>query len=47
VLAPWQRERLPLIYLGESLAAVPGVGVDACFHAAPGHRGWMPVWAPD
>ncbi len=47
VLAPWQRERLPLIYLNDTLAAVPGVGIDEQFHAAAGRRGWLPVWLPD
>jgi tRNA(Ile)-lysidine synthase len=47
LLAPWRRERLPIIYLGDKLAAVPGVGVDEQFQAAAGRRGWMPVWEPD
>ena len=47
LLAPWQRERLPMIYLGDTLAAVPGVGIDERFRATDGQRGWMPVWSPD
>ena len=30
----WQRARLPLLYSGEQLVAVPGVGVDCAYHAA-------------
>ena len=47
LLAPWQRERLPLIYLGTTLAAVPGVAIDERFLATAGQPGWMPVWTPD
>lgn len=32
---PWQRERLPLIYVGDELAAVADLWVCAPFHAAP------------
>lgn len=30
---PWMRERLPLIYCGEHLVAVPGIGVDCAYQA--------------
>jgi tRNA(Ile)-lysidine synthase len=30
---PWQRERLPLIFCGDALACVPGIGVDWRFQA--------------
>lgn len=43
-IPPWQRERLPLLYLGETLAAVPGIGVDCACQAAPGETGLQPVW---
>lgn len=46
-LPPWQRERLPLIYVGARLAAVPGVGTDERFLAPAGESGWQPVWQPD
>lgn len=32
---PWQRERLPLLFCGEQLAWVPGIGVDCAFKATP------------
>lgn len=47
LLAPWQRERLPLIYLGTQLVAVPGVGIDEQFRVPAGRSGWIPVWLPD
>lgn len=31
---PWQRERLPLLFCGDQLAWVPGIGVDCAFKAA-------------
>jgi tRNA(Ile)-lysidine synthase len=43
---PWRRDRLPLIYCGESLVSVPGIG-DACeFRAAPGEAGLIVTWEP-
>jgi tRNA(Ile)-lysidine synthase len=40
-IVPWVRDRLPLLFCGEELVSVPGVG-DACeFRAAPGERGLM------
>lgn len=38
-LPPWLRARLPLVYLGPHLAAVPGIGVDCAWAAAPGEPG--------
>jgi tRNA(Ile)-lysidine synthase len=41
---PWERERLPLIYRGDELVWVPGLGID-CRYAATGKRaGWVPEW---
>lgn len=34
-IAPWQRQRLPLLWCGEQLAWVAGIGADVAFHAAP------------
>jgi tRNA(Ile)-lysidine synthase len=45
-LPPWERERLPLVYCGEKLVAVPGIGVAAEVAAAPRERGWAVTWAP-
>lgn len=38
-IPPWQRERLPLIYSGEQLVAVPGIGVDCAFQASANEPG--------
>jgi tRNA(Ile)-lysidine synthase len=43
-LPPWQRERLPLLFVGSRLAAVPGIGVDVEFQAQAGRAGWLPQW---
>lgn len=43
---PWRRDRLPLVYCGESLVSVPGIG-DACeFRAGPGEAGLIVTWEP-
>lgn len=40
-IVPWMRERMPLLYAGERLAAVADLWIDADFHA--GH-GYAPRW---
>jgi tRNA(Ile)-lysidine synthase len=42
----WQREALPLLFCGEALAAVPGVGVDVAFQARAGEAGFTLDWKP-
>ena len=41
---PWERERLPLLYLGEDLVAVAGLWVADGYQAAPGEVGWGIQW---
>lgn len=41
---PWERARLPLLWSGERLAWVAGLGVDAAFACAAGEEGLLPVW---
>ncbi|HXU40911.1 MAG TPA: tRNA lysidine(34) synthetase TilS [Burkholderiales bacterium] len=41
---PWQRERLPLLFSGDDLVWVPGLGIDARFQAARGAQGLVPEW---
>lgn len=41
---PWLRDRIPLIYVDDELAAVVGVGVDQAFAAGDGARGWVVTW---
>ncbi|MDR2874800.1 MAG: tRNA lysidine(34) synthetase TilS [Methylobacillus sp.] len=40
-IPPWQRDALPLIYAGERLAAIPGIGVACDLQAAPDEAGWV------
>ncbi len=46
-LPPWQRSALPLVFCGDVLAAVPGLGVDPAFRAGPAARGYRLDWWPD
>jgi tRNA(Ile)-lysidine synthase len=41
----WMRERLPFIYCGETLACVPGLGVDAQFRAESGEPSVTAFWS--
>ena len=42
----WQRQGLPLVWCGDKVAAVPGIGVDLAFQAATGETGWTVDWQP-
>lgn len=41
---PWQREHLPLLYCGDELVWVPGLGIAAGWQASRGARGIVPEW---
>jgi tRNA(Ile)-lysidine synthase len=41
----WERRRLPLLFHGERVAWVPGIGVAADFACAPGAPGLVPAWS--
>ena len=41
---PWERERLPLLFSGERLVSVPGIGVAPAFQAEPGEPGFVVAW---
>jgi len=43
---PWERSRMPLVFFGEQLAWVPGIGVAAEFRAAAAEPGLAPEWEP-
>ncbi len=45
-LPPWERERLPLVYCGETLVVVPGLGVASGWEAGTGEAGWLISWRP-
>lgn len=42
----WQREALPLLFCGDALAAVPGLGVDVAFQAQADQAGFTLDWQP-
>jgi tRNA(Ile)-lysidine synthase len=42
----WLRNSLPLVFCGDALAAVPGIGVDATFQATAGIVGYEIRWRP-
>jgi len=47
-VAPWLRERQPLLFIGEKLICVPGIGVCEGFTADDGGNGYSIHWqAPD
>lgn len=41
---PWRRDSLPLLWSGEQLVWVAGVGIDCAFHARSGRPGVTPCW---
>lgn len=41
----WERERLPLLYSGQTLVAVPGIAVCEGFQAQPGQAGFLLNWS--
>ncbi|MDD5179821.1 MAG: tRNA lysidine(34) synthetase TilS [Gallionellaceae bacterium] len=43
-IPPWQRDNLPLLFCGDTLAAIPGIGVECGYQAAPGENGVAPRW---
>jgi tRNA(Ile)-lysidine synthase len=43
-IPPWQRERLPLLFSGEDLVWVPGLGIDARFQTLADAPGLLPEW---
>ena len=44
LLPPWEREALPLIFSGEHLVCVPGIGVDCGFQAVATEPGIVVEW---
>jgi tRNA(Ile)-lysidine synthase len=41
---PWLRDRVPLIYVGDELAAVAGLWVAEGFAVETGRPGWVLKW---
>jgi tRNA(Ile)-lysidine synthase len=45
-MPPWERDALPLVWSGDELVAVPGIGIALAYQAAPGEPGWRLSWRP-
>ncbi len=43
-VAPWRRDRLPLLWSGERLVWVADIGIDCAFRARAGAPGVTPRW---
>ncbi len=43
----WQRASVPLVFCGEELAAVPGLGVELAYQSGDDEHGWTLDWRPD
>jgi tRNA(Ile)-lysidine synthase len=43
-IPPWLREQLPLVFLGEALAAIPDVAIEEKLKAAPDEMGLLVTW---
>jgi tRNA(Ile)-lysidine synthase len=46
-IPPWERQRLPLVYLDDELAMVPGIGVAANLQPQPHEAGLLIEWQRD
>ncbi len=45
-IPPWQREQWPLVYVGETLVCIPGIGVACDWQVQAGEPGWLLEWLP-
>ena len=45
-IPPWERRRIPLVYVGGVLAAIGSEWISPRLAAAPGAPGWRVVWTP-
>lgn len=43
---PWTRDELPMLFVGDELAWVAGLGVACRFQAGPDEPGWVISWRP-
>jgi tRNA(Ile)-lysidine synthase len=41
---PWQRDIMPLLWCGEELVWVPGIGIDCAWQCRVGEAGLLPAW---
>lgn len=47
VIPSWNRDTLPLLFCGEQLIWVPGIGIDCEFQVKSDQPGILPVWIPN
>lgn len=45
-LAPWVRQRLPLLYVDDVLVCIPGIGICEGWTVADNEEGWSISWDP-
>ena len=45
-MPPWLRARLPLLYWGDELAVVPGIGIACELQASEDEEGVEVYWQP-
>jgi tRNA(Ile)-lysidine synthase len=43
-IPPWERSRMPLLFHGDRLVWVPGVGLETQYACLPGEPGLRPAW---
>lgn len=43
---PWERALRPVLWCGEAVVWVPGIGIDVDFACPAGAAGWLPRWMP-
>ena len=41
---PWLRSRIPLLFCGDELVCIPGIGVAEGYQAEEGEKGWRVEW---
>ena len=46
-IPPWERNALPLLFSGEKLVWVPGIGIDCAYQVKSPEQGLLPIWQPD
>jgi len=46
-IPPWERITIPLLFCGEKLIWVPGIGIDCEFQVNPDEIGVLPTWDPE
>jgi tRNA(Ile)-lysidine synthase len=43
---PWQRQARPILWCGDTVVWVAGLGIDVAFQCGDGEAGWVPHWVP-